>query len=237
MSVIRLSTIAGSFLPVVLAGCNALGPWESNDAHKETPYAQGKVAESKFKRQRCLMCPTGSTSESAYFSGYRKYTVEDAGARAEALLAVTENTKGWIKAGKSYDGSDKYFSPVRIFLVSIDPIVVVTFPWTYKAYSDKKPDWHAVSEETHAFHEMDYRSNRYFPQYHARHLRLPIEIRTSLPVNTTHARVITIDRDTTVVIGTDGAKATAVELGAYRLIFTRAADGKVLTSVERAATS
>lgn len=230
---IRLLAIPAGVLLVLLTGCSALAPWETNDSHKEVPYAHGRLVESKYKVVRCMMCPTGSKSETAYFSGFRKYSIEEIGKKAEALLAVTEHTDGWIKADETYDGRDRYFSPVRIFLVSIDPIVVVTFPWTYRAFSEKKPNWHAVSEEGHAFHEIERGRNRYFPQYHASHLRMPVEIRTTLPAGTTRARVITIDRDTVVAIGPHGASATAVDLGAYRLLFTRADDGKVLTSFER----
>jgi hypothetical protein len=220
------------WLSLLMAGCAPFSSWMPTDSFRDPPYAKGEVVEGKYRTQSCGMCTTGSTGESAFFLGSSKYYIKDVGGQAEEILARIQKKEGWKSLGKNYSGDEKFFSPVRIFLISVDPIVIVTVPWAYKSKLDTPLTQHNLFEEGNAFSETDYSqaSTSNYPLHWAKHLQMPIEVRRSLPVGTVQARVITADRDMAIVLPADSAGATAVELGRYSLMFSRAPDGKVLTS-------
>jgi hypothetical protein len=180
------------------------------------------------------MCPTGGASESAFFLGNKKYDEKDVGEKAVEFLMSIAEKEGWQNVGKSFVGDDQFFSPNRVFLISIDPIVVIAIPWEYKTKPNSPFALHDLFVEGEKFSEADYRQSSlsYIPLYWGKNLRIPVEIRRSLPAGTVQARVITSDYDSPVVIPLGSGKGSTVELGAYRLLFDRAPDGKVLTSVE-----
>jgi hypothetical protein len=228
---VRLNILAAACLSIALSACAALESWKPDDRYRELPYAQGKLVEAKYTRHSCAMCPTGSTGESAYFLGDKRYAIQDVGPQAERLIVAIQKKEGWQKLGTNFYKEDRYFSPIRILLISIDPIVVVTVPWQHKTNLHTGFAEHNLLEEANSFSQTVYQGNNYtfIPLYWPRNLDMPIEIRHSLPAGVSQARVVTANRDTTTVIR-DGR--TVVELDAYRLVFNRAADGKVLTSFE-----
>jgi len=180
-----------------------------------------------------MMCPTYGTSESAFFSGSKKYYLKDVGKKAEDLLTPIRQREGWQKHWDMAYKTDRYFSPLRIILVSVDPIIMLMVPWTYQTALTDNYSAYDLHQETDKFEDKDYHGKFTFVESYTDTLMLiPIEFRDTLPVGTVQARVIMADFDKTTNIPPQAGSRTVVALPTYKLILTRTEDSKVLITFE-----
>ena len=169
------------------------------------------------------MCTTGSMSEGAFFEGRNKYYEKDIGEHASKLIMKLVVKEKWLSIGKGFTGNENFFAPIRIFVPSIDPLVVVTIPWNYKTKINSSSVLNDLFKEGRDFNELHSKGSKhtYFMQHWATNIRIPIEIRSSLPATATQARVIADGFDLTTEIPSLGEENRSLSLGNQTLVFTR----------------
>lgn len=202
------------------------GSWKPDDRILDTPYADGQRTLTQFRSRSCAKCSTGSLSETAYFFGSEHVWTTEAGPKAADIIRAIEMTD-WIAIGKGDDGERQLFAPVRLFVPSLRPLMVMSIPWKFKTDPTSAMAAHNIAEETQAFSEMNSRTFEYMPQYWAKGLRNPFEFRGSLPREATEVTVHWPPYRLTVKLPIAAGKSVSTQVGMQPLRFTRDQDGKI----------
>lgn len=218
--------IAMLFNVFLLTGCAG---WQPTDRTMDPPYLDGKIALPKYKTSSCMMCTTGQTSTFAYFgeslfSG--SVTPNEISARAANIIRA-DGLTGWVVVGKSFDGIDQMFTPIRIFIPSLRPLVVMTTPWQYKSDPTAGLASHNIAEEAKQFSEADYKTMRYFQTGWEQGIRIPFEFRSTLPKETTQVTLVSPPRKVTTNLPTTPGESISIQFERQTILFTRDTDHKV----------
>lgn len=220
---------------LLFSGCASRSDWKPLEPYADRPYAHGTLVQIKFRSSNCTMCTTGSSSESAFFAGEEKYDRRDIGADALALLQGAIPKTQWTPIGKNYQGQDRFFLPIRVFVASLDPLIIMTIPWHYKTGRPSPVGDLSSSDEVSAFANYDddgraLGQSNHIPQYWPKELNVAFELRGTLPRQATQVRVIAKGFDQTIDVPATANRAVTLEVQGKRLHFTRADGGKVLLS-------
>lgn len=214
---------------------------------KDLPFVQGQPTKEKYRSSSCAFCPTGAKGQGALFStdgterhyGETEALEREVIEKSERLLQQAIPKSEWIYIRKAYDDSNRYFYPIRIFVPSIDPLILITTPWTYKDALTKNFNGDGLSLETNAFYEWEttaigneHRYKRVLMRF-GNELFLPFEIRGTLPKEISHIQVISkgFQQSVSLPIQPDDEKVT-LKINRQTLIFSRSDNGKVFISFE-----
>lgn len=220
----------------LISGCAiTYGKWTPYDGSKELPYAQGNIVEAKYRSRPCAMCVTGNNGEVAYFASKKcsnssdfynkKYNIKDIFSDAQTLLEKSIPKDKWIFTGKTFVKTDRYFYPIRVFIPSIDPMVLAIVPWDQYNLNKVKSDTGYIVDEAQKFYEFEKidekRSNRlkHIEIGWPSELHIPFELRRSLPFLPEQVRIVSYDFDKTIKIQSTTNTDSGIEFKNYKIKF------------------
>lgn len=221
--------------------------WKEYEGIKELPFIHGKSIKLKIRSSSCAFCSTGAKSETALFSndekernyGEREKVEKDIAKKSEALVQQAIPKSEWIYFGKTFVNTDRYFYPIRIFVPSIDPLILITTPWSYKAAMQKNFNGHGLGDEVHVFYEWEVgKDDGTTPRKRTmvtwgHELLLPFEIRGTLPKEIRQIQIITNGFQQSVTLPMQPSdEAVTVDVNQQKMSFSRSANGKTLISFE-----
>lgn len=123
---------------MMAGGCAAFDPWKPSGQWKDPPFAYGKKAAPMYRRHTCMMCPTGESTEQAFMADGRTFYKNAVSEEAAALVLKSSGAQ-WTVRDKAYDGTPRLFAPLRIIVASLEPLVVMTIPWSYQTATPERP--------------------------------------------------------------------------------------------------
>jgi hypothetical protein len=196
----------------LLAGCGALDRWEPSNQWKDPPFAHGAKAKPMSRWHSCAFCPNGHSVESAFFADGRAFYLEPVGEQAGQLVLKSSGAN-WTVLDKEYDGTDRLFAPIRIIAASLEPLVVMTVPWTYESATRQGRGNPRSGDEIRSFMETENwagPNTRYIAQAWPKGLRPAVEFRGSLPKEATTVRLMSKKSVLDVALPQAGARTTVV---------------------------
>ncbi|MES2016192.1 MAG: hypothetical protein V4484_06810 [Pseudomonadota bacterium] len=213
---------------VLLAGCVGFGAWTASDSIQDPPLINGLRAIAKFQSASCTMCTTGSTAQYAFFSpkADHPYFPRDAGEPAAALVRKDHGLQ-WSPADSLSGDKQDVIAPIRIIVPSLEPLLVITLPWAYKSAITN----YAVAYEMNRFTDVRCPGICYFSATRARGLRNLIEVRGSLPKETTAATISSARSRQALTMPASAGQSSTVTMDGYLIRLTRQDDGSVLVGV------
>lgn len=225
-----------TILYTLISGCAiTYGKWTPYDGSKELPYARGDVVEVDYRSHPCAMCVTGNNGEIAYFLKNKchnsvdffrkKYNIKDIFSDAEKLLIKAIPKEKWISLEKTFVNTDRYFYPARVFIPSIEPMVILIVPWDQYNFKKIKSDTGYIVDETQKFYEYekinDKESNRlkHIEIGWPSELHIPLELRRSVPFLPKQVRMVSYEFDKTIEIQSTKNIKSDILLGNYKVNF------------------
>lgn len=224
----HMSRLALAMLSIfsLLSGCAG---WQPTERTMDPPYLDGKIALPKYKISSCMMCTTGQSSTFAYlgegqFSG--AVYPDEISARVANIIRA-DGLAGWVVVGKSFDGKDQMFTPIRIFIPSLRPLVVMTSPWKYQTDPSSGFAAYDIGKETNKFNEMDYGTMKHFQTSWEPGIRIPFEFRSTLPKEATQVTVVSPPNKITTNLPTNPGESVSIQFERQTILFTREPDQKI----------
>jgi hypothetical protein len=221
--------------------------WKEYEGIKELPFIYGKSIKLKIRSSTCAFCSTGAKSETAIFSNNereRNYgesgkVEKDIAKKSEALFQQAIPKSEWIYLGKNFVGTSRYFYPTRIFVPSIDPLILITTSWSYKAAMQKNFNGHGLTDEVQVFYEWEVgRDDETTPRKRTMvtwgdELFLPFEIRGTLPKEISQIQIISNGFQQSVKLPMQSSdEAVTVDVNQQKMSFSRSENGKTVISFE-----
>ncbi len=214
---------------------------------KDLPFVQGKPTKDKYRGRSCAFCTTGSEGQGAVFStdgkernyGEMEALEKKIVDKSELLLQQVLPKSQWVYLGKTFMGNDRYFYPIRIFVPSIDPLILITTPWSYKSAMQKNFDGHGLTDEAHFFYDWETtvinnqrRTKRIMLKF-GNELFIPFEIRSTLPKEISQIQIISNGFQQSLTLPMQPSdEAVTVDVNQQKMSFSRSENGKTLISFD-----
>jgi hypothetical protein len=202
--------------------------WEQSERQRDPPYVQGARAVAKGRSTSCMMCSTGSRGEYAFFGRSRgpggPYYTERA-ARDALALVLRANDAPWTVVGKDVTGREERFAPLRIIVISLDPLLVAAIPWQYRTAIGADAGYR-LGDEVKAFTENHY-GDSWIAHEWLPGIRNVIELRGTLPAQATRATLYSATSSTALTLPAPGADPASARIDGQRITFTRSAAGPI----------
>jgi hypothetical protein len=200
--------------------------WMPHSGFKDLSFANGKRLEAKIRTFPCLMCTSGPLREEALFSDSKKYYQKDIGKSVVELMDGYIKKNNWITVCCGHNEYKWLFSQVRVFVPSVEPLIVIVMPWHYK--SANLPTFTAkdVSDEASAFYGQA-RTPTFYAFDWPDEIRNIVEIRSTLPPRA--SRLVLISKQTELEVSVPDRVGEVTETRLPRLLvrFERMANNEV----------
>jgi len=213
---------------LLLSACSIWSRWEETDRQRDPPFVQGERAIPKGRTASCAMCTTGSQGEYAFFGRGRGAPgpyYADSAAREALALVRRANDAPWTVVGKDVTGREEQFAPLRIIVVSLDPLVVAAVPWQYRNTIDADAAFR-LGDEVKPFIENDSGTSS------IAHAWLPgirnvIELRGTLPAQATRVTLYSQSARVALALPAPGEAPVSVDIGRQRITIARTGVGPI----------
>lgn len=209
------------WLAACLSACSILTPWEPYPKLKDLPLSNGKPLISQIKRVDCIMCTTGFLSETRLKSvDGDKYSPDDLFLLAEGALKADLASDRWVLIKEDRPAGGWRFSSQRIFLPSVEPLVVLTAPWQYKTRPNTYRAATYLRDEMYQFAErIEFRD--YYDICWQNHQVNIVELRSSLPKEIGTVTIWHEGESQTITLPTEVGESKTVVMRDAEITFTR----------------
>ena len=197
----------------------------------DPPYFFGNIALPKFKVSSCVMCSSGERRTFAFINDGQFSSAVDPkeiGEKAAAIIRAS-GMEGWVVIGKNYYGDNWMFKPVRLFIPSLSPLIVMTSPWSFKAdpTSAQAPTY--IFDEAQKFNERGfaYEKKQEFKLGWIEGIRNPFEFRSTLPKELTEVSIMSVKNKLTTKLPVNPGESISIRFDGQTILFTREQDQRV----------
>lgn len=229
----RYGTIVGVIISISACSSIIWSNWKTVDkvVFNELPYANGKLVQVAIRSRSCTMCSSSNyQTETAFSDGTRIFITNDFGSDAEKIITKIADKEKWPVIDSTANNVQRRFSSARIFIPSIYPLFIIVSPWTYKANLKSHFAGHDLHAELSEFNDYDYNTRTYVYQYWPATIKNVFEVRTFMPKQVEHIKVLTKTSKSELTIPSSPGDSISMATESQLINFKRLTDGRVLVS-------